>query len=92
MPLASGYTRFHGCVMNKLEASEFKKLERRLRSQIDARKPIEAQSMLHEIKEFAGDHAEYQNVFEDIRKQAAQRWQLKHGTSWVADFGAVING
>ena len=78
--------------MNGVEASEVRKLERRLRSQIDARKPIEAQSMLHEIKEFAGDHAEYQQVFETIRNQAAQRWLSKHGTSWVADFKVVING
>jgi hypothetical protein len=60
--------------MNRLEADKFRSLERRLRRCVDLRRPIEVMQVLQRIKEFAGDHPEYQRIFEDVRRDYAERW------------------
>ena len=92
MPLEAGFTRYRGRIMNGLEADEFRRLERRLRRYVDLRRPIEAMQALQRIKEFAGDHEEYRGVFEDLRRDYAERWAHAFGTSWKDDLLAMEPG
>ena len=92
MPLQAGFTRYRGRIMNRLEAGEFRRLERRLRHYVDLRRPIEARQVLQRIKEFAGDHPEYQRIFEDVRREYAERWAHSFGKSWKDDFLAIQPG
>jgi hypothetical protein len=78
--------------MNGLEADEFRRLERRLRRCVDLLRPIEARQVLQSIKEFAGDHPEYQRIFEDVRREYAERWAHAFGKSWKDDFLAIQPG
>ena len=41
--------------------------------------------VLQEIKEFAGEHDEYRGIFEDLRRDYAERWASLFGRSWKAD-------
>jgi len=59
--------------MNGVDADEFRKLERRLRRYVDLRRPIEAMGAVQEIKDFVGDHEDYRGIFEDLRRQYAER-------------------
>ena len=92
MSLEAGCARYRGRMMNALEADEFRRLERRLRRCVDLRRPIETMQELQKIKEFAGDHPDYQQIFEDVRRDYAERWVHAFGTSWKADFLAVQPG
>ena len=85
MPLAPGYTRFRGVVMNGVEAGGFRNMVRRLQRYVDARRPVEAQQVLSEIKEFAGDNESYREVFETIRREQDERWRQRFGTSWKSE-------
>ena len=85
MPLKLGFTRYRGMIMNGLNADEFRKKERSLRRYVDSRRPVEAQQVLQEIKDFAGEHQEHRQVFEILRQEYAQRWESNFGTSWKSD-------
>ena len=74
--------------MNGVYADHLKKLNRRLQRHIDVRQPHEAREALQAIKTFAGDHPEYQQVFEVLRAEAAQRWEDKFGRSWRQELAA----
>ena len=89
MPLLAGFTRFHDCILNVAEADEFKRLERRLRRQIDNRRPVEAQCVLTEIKQFARDLEIYRQLFETIRRDADARWKAKWGRPWQDDMAQM---
>ncbi len=88
MPLKKGFTRLHGFVLNELESREFRNMERRLRRHVDRGSTLEAQSVLTEIKAFAGDHEMCRQLFETIRRDADARWQRKWGRSWEAELAA----
>jgi hypothetical protein len=92
MALIPGFIRYRGRIMNRLEAGEFRRLERRLRHYVDLRRPIEAMQVLKRIKEFAGDHEEYRRIFEDLRRDYAERWAHAFGRSWKADILAIQPG
>ena len=90
MPLAAGFTRYRGRTLSGLEASEFRRLERRLRRYVDLRRPLEAMQVLQEIKNFAEDHEEYRRIFEDLRRDYAERWASVFGRSWKADLTQAL--
>jgi hypothetical protein len=85
MRLAPGFTCFRGIVMNQLEADGFRSMVRQLRRHVDARRPVEAQQFLGEIKAFAGDNESYREVFETIRREQDDRWRQRFGTSWKSE-------
>jgi hypothetical protein len=72
--------------MNGLKSDEFRRLERRLRRYVDLRRSPEAMQALQRIKEFAGDHEKYRAIFEDVRRDYAERWAQAFGKSWKDDF------
>ena len=82
MHLVKGYTCFRGVIMNGCEADAFRSMDRRLQRYVDACRPVEAQQVLSEIKDFAGDNESYRQVFETIRQEQDERWRQRHGTSW----------
>ena len=92
MPLKAGFTRYRGRIMDRLEAGEFRRLERRLRRYVDLRRPIEAMQALQEIKDFAGDQEDYRGIFEDLRRVYAERWERTFGIAWKADFIGSLSG
>ena len=75
MPLRPGATRYHGIVLNNLEAREFKNQEKRLRKQIDCGNYQAALEVLAEIKSFAGEDEVNRRIFEKIRRDADARWK-----------------
>ena len=79
MPLARGFTSFHGIVLNGVEARDFRNMEKRLRNRIDGGHFVAAQDVLTEIKEFAGECEVNRQAFEAIRKDASDRWQRTRG-------------
>jgi hypothetical protein len=54
--------------------------------------PIEARQVLQQIKEFAGDHEEYRGIFEDLRRDYAERWAHAFGKPWKDDLLAIQPG
>jgi hypothetical protein len=48
--------------------------------------------VLKRIKEFAGYHEEYRRIFEDVRRDYAERWAHAFRRSWKADFLAIQPG
>lgn len=85
MHLESGFTRYHGIILNKFEAREFRNMEKRLRSRIDCGHYRIAQKILTEIKSFAGDSETNRQVFEEIRRDADTRWKRTWGQSVVVE-------
>ena len=71
--------------MNEMEADGFRNMVRRLQRYVDARRPVEAQQVLGEIKEFAGDNESYRQVFETVRQEQDERWRERFGTSWKSE-------
>ncbi len=91
MLLKAGFVRFRGFVMNGFEAGEFRRLQRKLNRCAKARRAVEAQDVLRAIKDFAGDHEVYRQVFEALRQECTNQWQRIHGTCWKADLAAQQN-
>lgn len=79
MLLQTGFTHFHGIVLNKVEADVFRNKEKRLRNRIDRGHFEATQYVLKEIKEFAGESEVNRQVFEAIRKDASDRWKRNWG-------------
>lgn len=89
MPIALGFTTFHGVILDGAYAQHFRYLERRLRKAIDKREPFSAQGELQRIKDFAGDVEEYRTIYEIVRKDADDRWHRNFATTWSDDIAAL---
>ena len=85
MHLRPGLTCFRGAVMNGVDADCFRSMVRRMQRYVDARRPVEAQQVLSEIKVFAGDNESYREVFETVRREQDERWRQRFGTSWKSE-------
>ncbi len=74
MPLKNGFTKYHGIIMNCIEAKIYRRMQRNIRRHIDNGFENGASYWLAQCEQYAPDHEEYRKLCKMIRKDAAERW------------------